>query len=142
MSLLLCQPPARATEEREEDAQTSGAKEIADRRAEFRRRISEDRKQYSDEQLGEIETLYQAANKQWNTPEAKESLKTLTEKHPKANRAGCAVLYLAQMSDGEEREKLLKLAIGGYGDCFYGNGVQVGSCARWYLAFCYKGNLL
>jgi TolA-binding protein len=110
-----------------------------DRKAGIRRRTEEDRKTYTAEQLREIETLYQVANKQWNTQEAKDSLKTLIKKYPKANRTGCAVQYMGQMASGEEKEKYLKLAIKEFGDCFYGSGVQVGAYARLYLGHYYKG---
>ena len=42
------------------------------------------------------------------------------------------------MSKGKERESYLKQAIEGYSDSFYGNGVQVGAYARYYLAYYYK----
>ncbi len=109
-----------------------------DRRAGIRKRTAEDLKTYSSEELREIEKLYQVANKQWNTPEAKASLKTLIEKYPKANRTGCAVQYMGQMSKGEEKEKYLKLAIQDFGDCYYGSGAQVGAYARFYLGYYYK----
>lgn len=109
-----------------------------DRKEGIRKRTEEDRKTYSAEQLSEIENLYQVANKLRNTPEAKATLKVLIEKYPKANRTGCAVQYMGQMSSGEEKEKYLKLAIKDFGDCFYGSGVQVGAYARLYLGYYYK----
>jgi len=109
-----------------------------DRKAGIRKKYEEDKKTYSEEQLREIETLYQVANKQWRTPEAKESLKKLIEMYPKSNRTGCAVQYMGQMSSGEEKEKYLRLAIQDFGDCYYGNGVQVGAYARFCLAYYYK----
>jgi hypothetical protein len=109
-----------------------------DRKEGIRKRTAEDRKNYSAEQLREIENLYQVANKLWRTPEAKTSLKVLIEKYPKSNRTGCAVQYMGQMSSGEEKEKYLKLAIKDFGDCYYGNGVQVGAYARLCLGYYYK----
>ncbi|EIQ01765.1 hypothetical protein OpiT1DRAFT_00340 [Opitutaceae bacterium TAV1] len=103
-----------------------------------RKRFEEDRNIYSVEELRDIEKLYQVANKQWNSPEAKESLKILIEKYPKANRTGCALQYLGQMSSGEEKEQYLKRAIKDFGDCYYGSGVQVGAYARLYLADYYR----
>jgi hypothetical protein len=107
-------------------------------RAMFNRRIARDRKTYTQRQLNEIENLYQVANKKWNTPEAKESLGKLVSKYNKANRVGCAMLYLGQMIDGQEREKYLKTAIEQYSDCWYGDGVQVGAYARFQLALYYQ----
>ena len=104
----------------------------------IRRRTAEDRKTYTLDQLREIEQLYQVANRQWRTPEAKESLKTLITKYPKANRTGCALLYMGQMSSGVEKENYLKQAIKDFGDCFYGDGVQVGAYARYHLGYYYQ----
>jgi len=103
-------------------------------RARFEARIAQDRKTYTPDQLREIETLYQVANRQWRSPEAQESLKTLIAKYDKANRTGCAVLYLGQMSSGQEKEDYLKKAIADFSDCWYGDGVQVGAYARVHLA--------
>lgn len=80
-----------------------------------RKRFEEDRNIYSVEELRDIEKLYQVANKQWNSPEAKESLKILIEKYPKANRTGCALQYLGQMSSEKRRSNtsnvLLKILV-------------------------------
>ncbi len=113
-------------------SETSAVRERA------RKRFLEDRKIYSSEELREIERLYQVANKKWKSPEARESLKLLIEKYPKANRTGCAIMYLGQMSSGQERETYLKLAIKDFSDCYYGSGVQVGAYARLYLADYYS----
>jgi TolA-binding protein len=106
-------------------------------RERFVARGEQDRAAYTAEERGEIERLYQVANRQWRSPEAKESLKTLIEKFPKANRTGCALLYLGQMAEGAEREDYLKRAIADFGDCMYGNGVQVGAYARFHLGHQY-----
>ena len=119
-------------------AQAAEPAEAADPRAGIRRKTEEDRKTYSVEQLREIETLYQSANKDLKNPEAKAALAALIEKYPKANRTGCAVQYMGQMSTGAEREKYLTLAIKDFGDCYYGNGVQVGAYARFWLGHHYK----
>ena len=114
------------------------AADPADRRAQVQQRFELDRTFYSPEQLQEVERLYQVANKQWNSPEAQASLKQLVEKYPKANRTGCALLYLGQMSSGDEKETYLKQAVADFGDCFYGDGVQVGTYARFHLAHAYR----
>ena len=121
---------------KKEDAQANT--QTADRRERVRKRFEQDRATYSIEELREIEKLYQIANDKWDSPEAKDSLKKLIEKYAKANRTGCALLYLGQMSSGEEREKYLKQAIDSFSDCYYGNGVQVGAYARFYLAIYYQ----
>jgi tetratricopeptide (TPR) repeat protein len=111
---------------------------VTQQRNEAKTRMRKDSKVYSRNELKEIETLYQVANKQWRTQEGKDSLKELIKKYDKANRTGCALLYLGQMSKGDDREKYLKQAIRDFSDCFYGNGVQVGAYARYYLAYYYK----
>ncbi len=115
------------------------AKEIAEQQLmKAKERMRKDFEIYSQDELMEIESLYQVANKQWNSQEGKDSLKELVGKYDKANRTGCALLYLAQMSQGEQREEYLKQAIGNFSDCYYGDGVQVGAFARYYLAHHYK----
>jgi len=66
------------------------------------------------------------------------SLQKMIKKYPDINRTGCATLYVAQRSEGEERAKYLQDCIEKYGDCFYGDGVQVGVYARFLLAADYK----
>jgi hypothetical protein len=105
-----------------------------------RERMRKDLEVYSREQLQEIESLYQVANKNWRKQEGKDSLEKLIEKYDKANRTGCALLYLGQMSAGQEKEEYLQKAIEGFNDCYYGDGVQVGAYARYYLAYHYKEN--
>ena len=107
-------------------------------RRRFEERVQRDGDTYSTEQLEEISRLYQIANKRWNTPEARESLTKLVSKYHKANRSGCALLYLGQMSKGREKERHLRRAIQKHGDCMYGDGVQVGAYARFHLATYYR----
>ena len=98
-----------------------------------RERMRQDRKEYSRQELGELEELYQIANKNWKTDKAKakKAMEELIKDYKKANRTGCAVLYLGQLSHGDERDKYLDQAIKKYSDCYYGNGVQVGGWARY-----------
>jgi predicted Ser/Thr protein kinase/tetratricopeptide (TPR) repeat protein len=93
---------------------------------------------YTTQELQEIESLYQVANQKWQTEAARISLLTLVKKYPKANRTGCAILYLGQMSQGDEQIAYLKQAIADYGDCYYGDGVQVGAYARFLLGQIYQ----
>jgi len=100
---------------------------------EARERMQEDRKEYSRQEMGELEELYQVANKNWRTdrPKAKKAMKELVKKYKKANRTGCAMLYLGQLSRGDERADYLEKAIKDHSDCYYLNGVQVGGWARY-----------
>ena len=97
-------------------------------------RMRQDVENYTLEQRKEIEKLYQAANKNLRDADAKANLLKVVADYPKANRSGCALVYLAQTSQGDQQINYLKQAIENYSDCFYGNGVQVGAYARLLLA--------
>ncbi|TWT63831.1 hypothetical protein [Rubinisphaera italica] len=107
---------------------------VAEQRQLARNRMQQDREVYTIEQLREIESLYQVANRNWRTEQAQQSLEALVEKYQKANRTGCAILYLGQITTGDEQKKYLQQAIDDFSDCFYGDGVQVGAYARLLLA--------
>jgi hypothetical protein len=107
----------------------------------FEQKAARDREKYTAEQLGEAEGLYQVANQKWGSPEAAKSLQTMIEKFPDVNRTGCAVLYLAQNSQGDERARRLQDCMEKYSDCFYGDGVQVGAYARFLLAQDFRSKL-
>ncbi len=106
-------------------------------RAAAQARMQQDRQTFGAAQVKEIEDLYQTANKDLKAPGAKETLTQLVQKYPKSNRAGCAVLYLAQISTGSEREAYLKKAIADHSDARYGDGTQVGAFGRALLATYY-----
>jgi TolA-binding protein len=99
-----------------------------------------DAAKFSADDLRAAEALYQVANKNWRTDEARQSLETMIEKYPDLNRTGCAVLYLGQMSEGADRERYLTRAVEKHGDCFYGDGVQVGAYGRYLLALYHRDN--
>ena len=107
------------------------------RRNKFDEKIAKDRSAYTPEQLREAEQLYQVANQKWGSPEALESLQKMIRKYPDINRTGCALLYVAQRSEGEVRTGYLQQCIEKHNDCFYGDGVQVGAYARFLLAHDY-----
>lgn len=107
-------------------------------RERFEKRMSLDRTKYTREQLREAENLMGIADQKYGSPEANESLQALIKNYPDSNRAGCAMLYVAQQSQGDERAKCLKDCIQKYNDCFYGDGVQVGAYARFFLAADYR----
>ena len=106
-------------------------------RARAQERMRQDLAIYSVEDMRELEQLYQSANRNLRDPGAKDKLRRVVSQYPKSNRAGSAVLYLAQLSSGDQREKYLKSAIGEHGDAWYGDGVQVGAMARAQLAALY-----
>jgi hypothetical protein len=100
-------------------------------------RMQRDRDTHTIEELRQLETLYQSANRNLKAPGSKDILRQVIEKYPRSNRAGCAALYLARLSEGEDREKQLHDAIRDYADAMFGDGVQVGAMARVELAFLY-----
>lgn len=108
-------------------------------RERFDKKMADDRAKYTTEQLREAEQLYQVANQKWGTPEASESLQSMIKKFPDINRTGCALLYVAQRSEGDERVGYLKQCIEKFNGCFYGDGVQVGAYARFLLADYFSG---
>jgi TolA-binding protein len=105
-----------------------------------RQRMQKDTQTYSKEQLQAMETLYQAANKNLKGENAKADLTKVVSDYGKSNRAGCALVYLGQISSGDEQVQYFKQAIDSYSDCFYGNGVQVGAYARLLLAVRYAND--
>lgn len=100
-------------------------------------RMRQDLATYSRDDLRALEELYQSANRDLRAPQAKEILLRVVKDYPKSNRAGSAVLYLAQLSSAAERETYLKTAISAHSDTWYGDGVQVGAFARAQLAAFY-----
>jgi|SRR5450759_5618471 len=106
-------------------------------RAKAQQRMRQDLVVYSAEDLRALEDLYQSANKNLRAPEARAILHRVVKEFPKSNRAGSAVLYLAQLSSGAEREAYLKTAVEAHSDTWYGDGVQVGALARVQLAALY-----
>jgi TolA-binding protein len=119
-------------------AKSGAEQERAKLAARAHERMRQDLQTHTAEQIGQAEALYQVANQNFKSPEARASLRKMIDQFPHLNRTGCALLYLAQMSEGDEQEKLLKEAIDSHGDCFYGDGVQVGPFARFLLAQHYR----
>jgi hypothetical protein len=109
-------------------------------RARAQERMRQDLAIYSAEDFRRLEELYQTANKNLRGPDARAILQRVVKEFPKSNRAGSAVLYLAQLSSGGEREAYLRTAIEAHGDTWYGNGVQVGAFARVQLAAFYAAD--
>lgn len=117
-----------------EQARNEHRRELA--RAAARARMRQDRGKYSPEVLSEVEQLYQTANKDWRSPATVAALEKLVNDYPDLNRTGCATMYLGQMSRGAERVDYLTRAMTDFADCYYGDGVNVGAYATYYLA-CY-----
>jgi hypothetical protein len=89
-------------------------------------------------ELRKVEQIYKAIQADWKSEEARTGLKMLKEKYPMANRTGCAMLYMAQMTKGSERLDYLKQSIEKYSSCYYETGVNVGAYARLYLGMHYQ----
>ncbi len=118
--------------------QTPSAPTLDMLRARAQERMRQDLAVYSAQDFKDLEALYQSANKDLSSPDAKGILQRVVTQYPKSNRAGSALLYLAQLTSGDEREKYLKTAIESYTDTWYGDGVQVGAFARAQLAMFYS----
>jgi hypothetical protein len=58
----------------------------------------------------------------------------MIKKYPDINRTGCAMLYVAQKSQGDARTEYLQSCIEKFNDCFYADDVHVGVYARFLLA--------
>jgi hypothetical protein len=95
-------------------------------RAKAQERMALDRNLLSSDEFRELESLYQLASRDLRSPDAKAKLKEVVRRFPQSNRAGCAALYLAQMSEGTEREEYLKSAIANYGNSWYGTAFRSG----------------
>lgn len=108
--------------------------------AKARARMRADAKQHGPDAMQDAEQLYQVANRNWRSPAAKESLEKMLAKYPDVNRTGCALLYLGQMSLGEEKVKYMTQAYEKHGDCYYGNGAQVGPLGRFMLGAYYHAD--
>jgi len=113
-------------------------KVVKQQQARAHERIMMDAEFHPRHDLNIIEKLYQTANQDWKAEDASKAVTLLTERYPRANRTGCAVLTLAQSTEGNEQLGYLKQAIEKYGNCYYSNGVQVGAYARLYLAMRHK----
>ncbi len=124
--------PSSKTEDEKKKEEV--ARRVEKNRQAARVRAADDRQTYQAAELAEIESLYQVANKNWRTEEARASLKKLLEKFDRANRTGCATLYMGQMSEGQERLDYLTRAVEKFSDCYYFNGCQVGGYGRYVLA--------
>jgi hypothetical protein len=109
-------------------------------RAKAQARMRQDLAIYSADDLRKLEALYQSANRNLRGPEATEILQRVVKEFPKSNRAGSAVLYLAQLASGADREAYLKTAIEAHGETWYGDGAQVGALARVQLAAYYAAD--
>lgn len=102
-----------------------------------RKRGSEDSNNYARAELLDIESIYSEVSRGQKGADMKDKVEHLIKKYPKANRTGCALLYLAQRSSEDEKDKYLEEAIKNYGDCYYFDGVQVGAYARYLLGISY-----
>src|SRR5215207_6656831 len=63
--------------------------------------MARDSRLYSGKEMSDLEQTYQIGNRTPRSPEAIEALKKVIEKFEKANRAGCAALYLGRWTKGE-----------------------------------------
>lgn len=93
-----------------------------------------DSRLFNADQLREIERLYQDAKRQNDTAGMEAGFQSLFERFPKANRSGCALILLARLKQGAEREALLHRAMAEHSDAYFLDATSVGGVARLMLA--------
>jgi hypothetical protein len=103
-----------------------------------RAHLDAERSLFTGPELADIEARYQSAHLQ-DAPlvrksEGAQMLRELLQRYPRSNRAGCAVLELAQQSSGPTRQQYLEEAIARHDDAWFESGAQVGAVARAMLA--------
>jgi hypothetical protein len=122
--------------------QVSREDQLAALRLKAEDRRAQDLAWYSAAELRDIEARY-LSTRLGRTPfvdsRQRLGLEALAAEYPRSNRAGCAVLELAQLSAGDVRERYLKVAIDEHADAWFANGAQVGPLAMALLAVHYAG---
>jgi len=110
-------------------------------RAKAQEYIEQERTMYSDVELQDMDRLYRSAHHDafpmLLRRDAGPILRKLVAEYPMSTRAGCAVLDLGQLANGEERERYLKQATANHSEAWCESGVQVGALARARLAIYY-----
>ena len=120
-------------------SETELKQNIIDQKRIARKRMYADMRKYSKKENEEIESLYQSMYK-LKDPEKSRNLRKLIAKYPRANRSGCAALYLAYYMKGDAQRIALLKVIRRYGGCYYGDGANVAACAKLFLARYYLKN--
>ena len=122
--------------------QASRDKQLAALQLKAENRVDDDLIRYSPRELLDIEAEYRSTRlAQTSLPDRsrRQILEALAARYPRSNRAGCAVVEVAQMSTGDQREQYLKKAIDEHADAWFENGAQVGPLAMALLAMHYAG---
>ena len=122
--------------------QASRDRQLAALRLKAENRVAEDLIRFSPTELLNIEAEYRSTRlAQTSLPDRsrRDILEALAARYPRSNRAGCAVVELAQMSTGDLREQYLNKAINEHADAWFENGAQVGPLATALLAMHYAG---
>jgi hypothetical protein len=117
---------------------------LSKNRNRYAERTKRDAQIHSASAMEEIETLYQIGHMhdgqtaKQDVEKAIKSHNLLIAKYPGTNRAGCALLDMADFIEGPGTEEYLKRAIAEYSDSYFGNGVSVGAYGRYKLAWRYR----
>jgi hypothetical protein len=101
-------------------------------RARAKARMELDRQRFGAADLTEIDALYKKGS--MKTAEGLKAYADLVERYPTSNRAGCSMMYLAQVAKGADREAKLRRVIADFDDAWYGDGTRAGAYARTLLA--------
>jgi tetratricopeptide (TPR) repeat protein len=118
--------------------QQQGRERMQSNRGKFEQRYALDVRTHTEVKVVEAEHDYEAAIRNFGSPESIEAHKKFIKKYPGFNRTGCALSELAGCVAGAECEPYYKECIQKYDDCYWGDGVQVGPFARFGLAQYYK----
>ena len=118
---------------RVESGSATGGNRHLGSRAKFEARMARDKEVFTVDELVEIARLYRTARANWKTAEGIACYEKLVTEYKKSNRAGCAMIDLGYIRDGDEEDACFRAAIADHSDCLYGDGVQVGAEARFLL---------
>ena len=94
-----------------------------------------DAKHFTKEELKKIEAEYQRIHQMpHDSDEFRSAVDVFLTNYPTTNRAGCLALDRARNYERSARIKALKYAVKHYGNCRFGDGVQVAAMGRLYQA--------
>jgi beta-lactamase regulating signal transducer with metallopeptidase domain len=121
------------------EEQRQGRERAQANRAKYEQRRALDVNTHTPAEVAEVEKAYQASEVNFGSPACVQAHKLFISKYPGFNRTGCALCELGGMSTfGPDAEQYFKECIQKYDDCYWEDGVQVGSFARYDLIIDYQ----
>ncbi len=117
--------------------QQQGQERMQSLREKYEQRNGLDARTHPQAQVIEVENAFQATQSDFFSSGI-QPRKAFIKKYPGFNRTGCALCQLVGMSStSQEAEQYFKECIPKYDDCYFEDGAQVGSFARYNLALQY-----